>query len=116
MPEMRRGKRGDRMMNIDEILADIQARCDAGRPPCGDTEYICVSRKDIEQLAAEYRKAMAVVDAAQYRQMLINNRRELRLRNRPGEFIPELGDLIVSIGQADIRLEQALAGLERGGE
>ena len=103
-------------MLTNEQINEIEARCNAGRPPCGDTEYICVSRKDIAQLAAAYKRMAEVVKAAECRQMLINNRRELRLRNRPGEFIPELGDLIVSIGQADIRLEQALAGLERGGE
>ena len=98
------------MLNINEVLAmcaDASADCHWA----GDDKYVELPGM-VEQLAAEYRKVMEVVEAAQYRQMLINNRRELRLRNRPGEFIPELGDLIVSIGQADIRLEQALAGLE----
>ena len=45
-------------MFTSEQINEIEARCNAGRPPCGDTEYICVSRKDVSQLAAEYRKAM----------------------------------------------------------
>ena len=96
------------MLNIDEILADIQTRCNAGRPPCGDTEYICVSRKDYAQLAAEYKRMAEVVKAAESLLGLCINCGDFR----NGNTAYGIDEGEVGAGKIIAKLEQALAGLE----
>ena len=110
-------------MFTPERIAEIAAMCEnfreaenGGRKMTLELakEYIEASMTLLPALAAEWRQMREVVEAAKYRRELVNRRIELRLNNRPGQFIPELGDLIVAIGHADTLLAEALDALERG--
>jgi len=70
--------------------------------------------RDNGQILEAGSELVKAVAAAQERQLLINRRRELRRDNdvTKNELLPGLAELIEAIHQADMVLEQALAGLE----
>ena len=95
-----------KIINLDERAAQCQeVKCRVYR--------FHQHLRDNDQILEAGSELVAVVEAAQKRQFLINRRRELRADNvTRNDLIPGLAELIEAIHQADLVLEQALARLE----